>query len=170
MSELCALEYSKPLKILYEKCLQSGHYPIIWKKANAVPVHKKGNHQLKTNYRPISLLPISGKMFEKSIFNGIYQSLSENGLISHIKSWFWPGASTANQLLSITHNIYQAFENHHETRAIFLDISKAFNRVWDDGLLFKLKSNGIDGLLYFLIEDFLSERFQCVVSNGKKSS
>ena len=69
MLQLCARECSKPLKMLFEKCLQSGHYAAIWKKANVVPVHKKGNRQLKTNYRPISLLPICGKIFEKIIFD-----------------------------------------------------------------------------------------------------
>ena len=80
MLKLCALECSKPLKILSDKCLQSGQYPAIWKKANVVPIRKKGNRQLKTNYRPTSLLPICGEIFEKIIFDEIYKNLSENDL------------------------------------------------------------------------------------------
>lgn len=160
MLKLCALECSKPLKILYEKCLQSGHYTAIWKKANVVPIHKKGNRQLKTNYRPISLLPICGKMFEKNIFDEIYKHLSQNDLISSNQSGYRPGDSTINQLLSITHEIYKAFEEHRETRAVFLDISKAFDKIWHEGLLLKLKVNGIDWPLFI----------QRVVLNGKTSS
>ena len=96
--------------------------------------------------------------------------MAENNLISTHQSGFRPGDSTINQLLLITHEIYEAFENHQETRAVFLDISKAFDKVWHEGLLLKLKSNGIDGQLYFLIENFLYNRYQRVVLNGKASS
>ena len=88
-------------------------------------------------------------------------------LISTHQSGFRPGDSTLNQLLLITHEIYKTFENHQETRAVFLDISKAFDKVWHEGLLLKLKSNGIDGQLYFLIGNFLYNRYQRVVFNGK---
>ena len=86
----------------------------------------------------ISLLPICGKIFEKLIFDAIYKYLCENQLLTPSR----PGDSTVNQLLSITHKIYSAFEEFplRETRAIFLDISKAFDKVWHDGPLFKLKS------------------------------
>ena len=170
MLKLFARECSIPLKLIYDLCLETGHYPALWKMANVVPVHKKGDRQVKTNYRPISLLPICGKIFEKIIFDEVYKHLSENNLISTHQSGFRPGDSTINQLLSITHETYQAFENHQETRAVFLDISKAFDKVWHEGLLLKLKSNGIDGQLYLLIENFLSERYQRVVLNGKASS
>ena len=170
MLKLCARECSKPFKILFKKCLQSGHYPAIWEKANVVPVHKKGNRQLTTNYRPISLLPICGKIFENIIFDEVYNHLSDNDLLSSNQSGFRPGDSTINQLLSITHEIYQAFENYHETRAVVLDISKAFDKVWHEGLLLKVKSNGIAGPLYLLIKDFLAGRLQRVVLNGKTSS
>ena len=103
MVKLCARECSKPFQILFKKCLQSGHYPAIWKKANVVPVHKKGYRQLKTTYRPISLLPICGKIFEKIVFDEIYNHLSDNDLSSSNQSGFQPGDSTINQLLSIAH-------------------------------------------------------------------
>ena len=170
MLKLCAHECSIPLKMLYDMSLETGHYPALWKRANVVPIHKKGDRQVKTNYRPISLLPICGKIFEKIIFDEVYKHLAENKLISTHQSGFRPGDSTINQLLLITHEIYEAFENHQETRAVFLDISKAFDKVWHEGLLLKLKSNGIDGQLYSLIENFLYNRYQRVVLNGKASS
>ena len=135
------------------------------------PIHKKENRQLKKNYRPISLLPICGKIFEKLMFDAIYKFLCENQLLTPSQSGFRPGDSTINQLLSITHKIYSASEEFlsRETRAVFLDISKAFDKVWHDGLLFKLKSYGISGCLFTIIKDFLNNRNQRVVLNGKSS-
>ena len=95
---------------------------------------------------------------------------SENDLISPKQSGFRPGDSCTNQLLSIAHEILSAFDDGHEVRGVFLDISKAFDRVWHEGLLFKLLQNGISGELITLIKDFLSRRKQRVVLNGQHSS
>ena len=75
------------------------------------------------------------------------------------------------QLLEITHNIFSSFDCNPtlETRAVFLDISKAFDKVWHEGLVFKLKSVGISGNLLTLMESFLSERYQRVLLNGQSS-
>ena len=145
--------------------------PISWRKGNVLPIHKKENRQLKKNYRPISLLPTCGKIFEQLIFDAMYEHLCENQLLTPSQSGFRPGDSTVNQLLSITYKIYSAFEEFPSrgTRAIFLDISKAFDKVWHDGLLFKLKSYGISDCLFTLIEDFLRNRQQRVVLIGKSS-
>ena len=86
------------------------------------------------------------------------------------QSGFKPGDSCTNQLLSITHEIYKSFDNGFEVRGVFLDISKAFDKVWHKGLLYKLKQNGISGKLLSVIADFLSNRKQRVVLNGKSSS
>ena len=136
---------------------------------NIQPVHKKSSRQLKTNYRPISLLPICGKIFEKIIVYNLYTFIRDNNLLSPFQSGFRPGDSTINQLISITTEIYEAFENHDEVRALFLDISKAFDKVWHEGLLHKLKQNGITGSLHQLLGDYLSNRKQRVVLNGIES-
>ena len=100
------------------------------------------------------------------MFDAIYELL-----LTPNQSGFRPGDSAINQLLSITQEIYSAFEEFpsRETRAVFLDISKAFDKVWHDGLLFKLKSYGISGCLFTVIEDFLNNPHQRVVLNGKSS-
>ena len=146
-------------------------YPSIWKKANIIPVHKKGSRQCKNNYRPISLLPVFGKLFEKLLFDSIYNHLCANGLLTALQSGFRPSDSTINQLLSISHKIYTGFEEtpSRETRAVFLDFSKAFDKVWHEGLLYKLECNGIAGNLLHLIQNFLSNRKQRVLLNGKNS-
>jgi hypothetical protein len=154
MLKLCPDEVAKPLCLIFKKCIDTGSFPSQWKLANVQPVHKKNSRQEKTNYRPISLLPICGKIFEKIVFDALYTYLMANGLLSKNQSGFRPGDSTINQLLAITTEIYNAFETLNETRAVFLDISKAFDKVWHEGLLFKLKQNGIRGNLYNVIKDF----------------
>ena len=127
MIKACGSSIVEPLCRIFEKCLETGIYPSTWKKANIVPIHKKGSRQCKNNYRPISLLPILGKIFEKLLFDKIYSHLCENGLLAPNQSGFRPCDSTINQLLSITHKIYNAFEEipSKETRSVFLDLSKA---------------------------------------------
>ena len=91
--------------------------------------------------------------------------------MSDKQSGFRPGDSCINQLIAITHEIYQAFDGNPclETRGVFLDMSKAFDKVWHDGLLFKLKSYGIQGNLYNILENYLLNRQQRVVLNGQES-
>ena len=99
----------------------------------------------------------------------MYSFFIENNLISNNQSGFRPGDSTINQLLAITTEIYNSFETHNETRALFLDMSKAFDKVWHEGLISKLKQNGINGLLLKSLENYLSNRKQSVVLNGLES-
>ena len=130
--------------------------PHEWKKANVVPVHKKGNKQSLKNFRPISLLPICSKILERLIFNKMFTLFTENNLISQNQSGFRPGDSCLNQLLVLTHEIYKSFDEGFEVRGVFLDISKAFDKVWHEGLFLKLNQNGISGNLLNLSRDFLS--------------
>ena len=169
MIKICEQSISIPLIIIFKKAILSGIYPDNWKKGNIVPVHKKENKSLIKNYRPISLLPICGKIFEKLIYNSLFEFLKLNKLIAKSQSGFLPGDSCVSQLLCITHEIYKSFDCNLETRGLFLDISKAFDRVWHQGLLFKLKSNGIDGPLFYLLSDYLHNRKQRVVLNGQTS-
>ena len=110
-----------------------------WKKANTIPVHKKGDKQLIINYWPVSLLPICGKVFEKIIFNSLFVYLNNNNLLNSNQSGF-RSDSCVNQLITITHDIYKAFDVNPplEVRGVFLDLSKAFDKVWHDGALYKL--------------------------------
>ena len=122
------------------------------------------------NYRPVSLLPICGKIFERLIFNEMFRFFLDNKLISTNQSGFKPGDSCMNQLLSITHEIYKSFDDGLEVRSVFLDISKAFDKVWHEGIIFKLEQNGISEDLLNILTDFLSNRKQRVVLNGQVST
>ena len=170
MLKLCASEVAIPLQIIFQDCINSGMFPDCWKYANVQPIHKKSNRQIKSNYKPISLLPICGKILENIVFDQVYAFLNKNNLLSKNQSGFRPGDSTIYQLLSITSTIYDAFENYDETRAVFLDISKAFDKVWHEGVIFKLKCNGISGKLLNFFENYLLNRYQRVVLNGTESN
>ena len=91
-------------------------------------------------------------------------------MISPNQSRFRPGNSYVNQLIPITHEIYKSFDDGFEMRGVFLNISKAFDKVWHEGLLLKLSLNGISGNLLKLLRDFLYCRKQRVVLNGQNSS
>ena len=119
----------------------------------------------------MSLLPICGKIFERLIFNSLYQFLEEHNLLSVHQSGFHCNDSCINQLLFIVHTLYKAFDAYPtlDTRGVFLDMSKAFDKVWHEGLIYKLKSMGVSNSLLKLIQSFLSNRFQRVLLNGQTS-
>ena len=162
----------KPLSKIYQNCLNTGTFADIWTKSNIVLVHKKGDKHMINNYSPVSLLPVCGKILERLVFNSIFDFLDNNSLLSANKSGFRPSDSCESQLLSIYHEIYASFDCYPtlEVRGVFLDISKAFDRVWLEGLIYKIKSIGISGPLLKLIESFLSIRYQRVLLNGQSST
>ena len=164
MIKICDETISLPLKIIFDTVFKSGSYPDKWKRANVVPVHKKGSKNIFKNYRPISLLPVCGKIFEKCIYNSLYSYLESNDIFSKSQSGFRKGGSCISQLMAITHEIYSSFDAFpsSETRGVFL--------VWHEGLLYKLKSYGISGPLLILIKSLLTNRFQRVVLNGQTSN
>ena len=145
MVKMCGESLVKPLINIFSHSLQSGKFPSDWKKANIVPVYKKGDKSIVKNYRPVSLLPIFSKLFEKCIYDTLYSYFEFKSLFSSCQSGFRKGDSCIAQLLSITHDIFKGFDANPplDTRGIFLDISKAFDRVWHNGLIFKLRSYGV---------------------------
>ena len=167
---LCDDYVGMPLKIIFENIILSSLYPDMWKLANVTPIFKKGDKQSTKNYRPISLLPICGKLFEKINCNNLYPYLNSNNLITKNQSGFRPRDSTTNQLLFLVAEIHRAFHYSLETRAVFLDISKAFDKVWHDGLIFKLKQNGISGSILKHFKNYLHNRTQRVVLNSSSES
>ena len=88
MIKICDKSLIKPLMLVFKKSIRSSYYPDIWKKSNVIPVHKKNDKRLVNNYRPISLLPVFGKIFEKIIFNKIYNYLSKENLLNPNQSGF----------------------------------------------------------------------------------
>ena len=127
MLKICDKSICKPLKIIFRSCLDNGKFPSEWKNANMVPVFRKNNKQELKNYPPISLLPVSSKIFE--MYDSMIKIFTENNLISVNQLSCKPGNSCVNQLLSMTHQIFKSLDNGHEVRSVFLDMSKAFDKV-----------------------------------------
>ena len=152
MLKICDESIHKPLESIFRASLNDERFPSEWKKANVVPIHKKDDKQILKNYRPVSLLPVSVKIFERIIYNRIFEYLIEKNLITENQSGFKPGDSCINQLLSITHDIYKSLDDGFEVKGVFLGI-------------YKLKQNGISGKLSNIIKDFLDLRKQRVVPN-----
>ena len=99
----------------------------------------------------------------------MFEFFIQNNLITPNQSGFKTGDSCINQLISITHEIYKSFDDGYEVRGVFLDISKAFDKVWHQGLHYKLRQNGISGKLLNILTDFLDNRTQRVILNGQYS-
>ena len=149
----------------------SGSYRFIRKAINdLVPIHKKGNKQTFENYRSVSLLSICGNIFERSIYRNLFEFFIANELICSNQSSFKPVDYCIKQLLSITHKIYRSFDDGYEVRSVFHDISKEFDKVWQNGLIYELKQNEVSGDLLNLIIDFLDARKQRFVLNSQYSS
>ena len=127
---------------------------------------------MKGNYRPISLLPILGKIFERVIFDSLYDYFINNKLLTPRQSGFIKGDSCVNQLLAINHEIHKNLDANPsiDTIGVFLDMSKAFDKVWHKGLISKLESYGIQSNLLLLLKNYLSSRKQRVILNGITSS
>ena len=161
---LCGDFIITPLRIIFENIISTRIFPDGWKIANVVPVHKKKSKQLVKNYMPISLLPICAKIFEKVLFKHLYNYLQTNNLMIKMQSGFSPGDSTTNQLIDFVNEIQRSFDNKSS-----LDVRSVFDKVWHDGLIFKLKQNGIDGNLLNLFSSYLQNRKQRVLLNGSCS-
>ena len=161
-------ELSYILAKLFNNCLKKSCFPDCWKVSSVVPVFKNvGERSTAKNYRPVSLLSVVSKVFEKLVNNRIVDHLEKCGLFSHFQYGFMSSRSTADLLAVVSDRIARTFNRSGATRAVSLDISKAFDRVWHAGLLHKLKSYGISGQIFGLISSFLSNRRLWVVLDRK---
>ena len=166
----CAGILAPPLAILFNRSINEGKFPAIWKTAHVAPIHKKEEKHLVHNYRPISLLSCIGKVMEVCVQKHVLNFLLAHNLITPNQSGFLPTHSTVYQLLDTYNDICSALDRNITTQAIFFDISKAFDKVWHRGLIAKMKAIGIRGQLLAWFEDYLSNRKQAVVIAGEISS
>ena len=157
--------------ILFNRCLNEGIFPNIWKIAHVTPLHKKGPENLCNNYRPISLLRCVGKVLERCVHSCVLNYLKVNNIITPSQSGFTPGDSTVNQLTSTYHDLCTSFDQGITKQSIFFDISKAFDRVWHKGLFKKkIEAVGIRGNLALWFQNYLQNRKKAVVViKGKQS-
>ena len=164
----CELELSYILAELFNKCLKESFFPDCWKVSSVVPVFKNvGERSTAKNYHPVSLLSVVNKVFEKLVNNRIVDHLEKCGLFSDFQYGFRSSWSTADLLTVVSDRIGRGFSRSGATRAVALDISKAFDRVWHAALLHKLKPYGILGQIFRLVSSFLNNRRLQGVLDGK---
>ena len=166
----CAPELAPLLSDLYNVSLSSGKCPSAWKSAHVVPVPKKGDHSLPSNYRPIAITSVLCKVFESLISEAIMQHCEKHSIINDRQYGFRKQRSTGDLLTYVTQLWSSAIDRFGESTAVALDISKAFDRVWHPALLAKLNSAGVFGTIISWIEDFLSSRSISVRVDGFTSN
>ena len=123
MIELCGDNITLPLSIIFKNIINTGIFPNLWKSANVTPVHKKDSKQVVKNYRPISLLPLFAKIFERILFSNMYNHFITNDLITSNQSGFRPNDSVTNQLIYLVDSIHSSLDIHLDGRSFFLDMS-----------------------------------------------
>lgn len=169
MLKICPEKIAIPLCIIFNKSLHQCKYPSSWKIANVIALFKKGDSSLPSNYRPISLISCIGKVMERVVYKYVYNHLQRFKLIYEYQSGFLPKCSTVHQLLEIYNCILNSLEKKEISCFVFCDFSRAFDKVWHDGLLHKMKAYGINGNLLKWFRSYLSDRKQRVVIKQSSS-
>ena len=165
-----ATELSYLFCSLFNQSLQTGTFPDSSKLSNVCPIPKTSDRSSVSNFRPVSPLCTSIKVFERAIFKHVFNHFRDDSILTSLQSGFIPGDSTVNQLTYLYNAFSQALDFGKEVRVVFCDISKAFYRVWHEGLLKKLEAAGISGNLLLEFCSYLSDRRQRVVLPGAESA
>uniref|UniRef100_A0A3Q3AL86 Reverse transcriptase domain-containing protein n=1 Tax=Kryptolebias marmoratus TaxID=37003 RepID=A0A3Q3AL86_KRYMA len=159
------------LLALYNKVWEEGKIPSTWKEAIIVPICKPGKDpNLAESYRPIALTSCVGKIMEKIVNNRLMYFLESKQKIKNYQFGFRKGRSTIDPAVCLEHEIRRAQANKESVVAIFLDVEKAYDMLWREGLLIKIKQLGIKGKIYRWIRNFLTERSISVRINNEISS
>ena len=170
------LKYSGPntvfaCTVIFNSILETEHVPHQLKKGLIVPIPKGGkkDETKKENNRPITLLPVIYKVFEKILLNRLDDWLSEKDIISDLQGAAQPGCSSSDVVLTLQETIAYHNELGNSVYVVMLDAAKAFDSVWTEGLFYKLFHLGIEGRLWRVLRECY-DGFTCqVVVNGTKS-
>ena len=157
------------LQQLYNNCMKHGIFPNDLKVGNITPIYKKGNEEYLENYRPVSTLPIFGKIFEKLIYSRLYKFLVSKNILHECQFGFRKGHSTSHALNYSVEEINNQLDSGKHLLGIFIDLSKAFDTINHEKLIHKLNNYGIRGTPLALISDYLSDRTQYTSVLGEKS-
>ena len=138
---------------------EEGLLPKQWKHAVVIPILKAGkNGSDPCSYRPISLTSVLCKIMERMVTERLVYFLESNGIFSNDQNGFRHGRSTMESVLMLDHDIKKALGNKESVVGVFLDVEKAYDSLWKDGLLIKMNDVGIKGRMFNWIKDFLRER------------
>ncbi|CAM4557649.1 unnamed protein product, partial [Caretta caretta] len=161
---------AEPLAIIFENSWRTGEVPDDWKKANVVPIFKKGKKEDPGNYRPVSLTSVPGKIMEQVLKESILKHLHERKVIRNSQHGFTKGRSCLTNLIAFYDEITGSVDEGKAVDVLFLDFSKAFDTVSHSILVSKLKKYGLDECTIRWVESWLDCRAQRVVINGSMSS
>ena len=169
---LCELasELALPITIIFNKCLAERAVPYDWKLSNVTAIFKKADKTDAGNYRPISLTCLLCRILESIIRDEILLHLRKYDLIDKSQHGFLPHKSTVTNLLEFLEVVTRLIDEGHNVDVVYLDFSKAFDKVPHVRLMSKLRAHGILGNVAGWIEEWLHGRKQRVVLNGKASS
>lgn len=159
----CSHEFSFILSYLCNQSLISGTFPDWLKYAEVKPLYKKGDKEVPSNYRPISLLPAFSKIFEKVMFKRLLKQLTANDVLSKSQFGFIKGSDIEKAIYTYSENVLNSLDNKLETTGIFCDLSKAFDCVKHSILLSKLEYYGVSGSSAKWFESYLTNRKQRVL-------
>lgn len=154
---------------IFQQSIDSSSLPPMWKIGKIVPVFKSGDKTNPVNYRPISLTSVCCKLLEHVIFRNLVNFLETNSFFTPAQHGFRKTYSCETQLISFTHKLHCILDRSSCVDCIFLDFSKAFDKVSHKLLLYKLQQLNIDSSLLMWIECFLTHRSQFVSANGHNS-
>ena len=158
------------LSFIINRSFATGDFPKSEKIARVVPIHKKGIMTCTSNYRPVSILPVFSKIFEKMVYNQLVSYLDRHNIISGEQYGFRKGRTTCNAFVNLTNYIYRELDNGMYVFSLFVDFKKAFDSVDHDILLCKLYHYGVRGVAYNFFKSYLSNRYQFVSLNDACSS
>ena len=157
------------LSSYYNKMMQEGIFPDVLKTGKVTPIFKKGDSQLLENYRPISTLPIFGKVFEKIIYSRLYNFFTSQNILYDKQFGFRKSHSTSHAINHSVNHIKKELESKNYVLGIFIDLSKAFDTIDHDQLISKLNHYGIRGSANKLIQSYLTNRNQYTECLTEKS-
>ncbi|CAM5154475.1 unnamed protein product, partial [Eretmochelys imbricata] len=169
LKELAAV-IAEPLAIIFENSWRTGEVPDDWKKANVVPIFKKGKKEDPGNYRPVSLTSVPGKIMEKVLKESILKHLHESKVIRNSQHGFTKGRSCLTNLIAFYDEITGSVDEGKAVDVLFLDFSKAFDTVSHSILVSKLRKYGLDECTIRWVESWLDCWAQRVEINGSMSS
>ena len=158
------------LVYLFNLSLQTGIFPSKWKIATVIPLFKGGSKDDVSNYRPISLLPLPGKILEKIVHARISLFLEANNLLCDEQYGFRKNRSTTHSITNLTNSILDAVNKQETCLAVFIDLKKAFDTVNHSILIRKIDQVGIKGDLLRWVDNYLHKRAQRTFANNILSS
>ena len=164
----CAEELVTPLTKICNASIRSGVFPDRWKQANIIPIFKKGDKKVPSNYRSVSLLPLFGKILERIVYDQLHRHVSS--ALSTEQHDFIPRRSCFTNLAVYLQSAWEAISDGHQTDAIYTDYSATFQSVNHSLLIHKLKQSfKLEGLALNWFVSYLSDRRQRVIVSGKTS-